>query len=165
MLHECLSCAQTGLSGDGTDAANSNLWCALRPVDRHLDHFHEVCCVLQGWGSIPRCRSSWRWCSEPIGTACIDGHRMLFQISGFARNRRRAVDKWKKLGHSVSACSGQNRVEQNSVGIFQYVMFNPGFAPICRTLACFFAPTYRANCAAVDRGTRPINLIQLPQFM
>jgi hypothetical protein len=77
---------------------------------------------------------------------------VLFQMSGFARNRRRAVDKWKKLGHSVSACSGQNRVEQNSVGICEYVMFNSGFAPICRTLACFFAPTYRANCAAVDRG-------------
>ena len=43
-------------------------------------------------------------------------------------------------------------------------MFTSRFASICMILARFFAPTYRSNRVAVGRGTRPINLIQLPQF-
>ena len=36
-----------------------------------------------------------------VGTVCIDGRKMLFRMLGFARNRRRVVDKWKKLRHVV----------------------------------------------------------------
>ena len=99
MLYECPSYAQTGLSVDGIDAAN--LWCVLQPIDRHLDHSHEVCCVLQGEvrfhgaavlgdGVLSRRHGLHRWT------------RMLFRMPGFARNRRRVVDKWKKLRHIVS---------------------------------------------------------------
>ena len=81
MLHECLSYAQTGLSVDGIDAAN--LWSVLQPIDRHLDHSHELCCVLQGEvrfhgaavlgdGVLSRRYSAYRWTQDafPVAPLC-----------------------------------------------------------------------------------------------